>query len=78
MNIDGSGVQRTATADSDYLLSAGSLTFAPGVTTLTVSIAITGDTTAEPDESFFINLINALGASIADSVGVVTIGNDDA
>jgi chitinase len=53
------------------------LTLAPGVTTLTVSIAITGDTTVEADETFVVQLFNAIGVPIVDAVGVGTIVNDE-
>ncbi|MCB0931195.1 MAG: cellulose binding domain-containing protein, partial [Mycobacterium sp.] len=42
----------TATAGSDYTATSGTLTFAPGVTTQTVAVKVTGDTTVESDETF--------------------------
>ncbi len=68
----------TASNGSDF--NGGSLTvsFAAGETTKTVSLGIRGDTTVEPDETFFVNLSNATGgATIADSQGIGTIVNDD-
>lgn len=54
------------------------LTFtAAGATSQTVSVTVNGDTTIEGDETFFVNLSNATGASIADAQGVGTITNDD-
>ncbi len=69
----------TATAGSDYVtLAAQTVNFiAGGATTQTVSVTINGDTTIETDETFNINLTNAVGATIADAQGVGTITNDD-
>lgn len=67
----------TATAGSDYTAKTGTKTFAPGQTVVTTSITITGDTTNEANETFFVNLSDAVGATIADAQGVGTITNDD-
>jgi hypothetical protein len=67
----------TATAGSDYTATSGVLTFAPGTTALGVTVSVIGDTTAEPDETFFVNLSAATNATIADAQGLETITNDD-
>jgi hypothetical protein len=68
----------TATTPSDYAASQGTVTFAPGETTKTVTVQVSGDTTVEPDETFSVNLANVTGnATIADAQGVGTIVNDD-
>ena len=68
----------TATAGSDYVSAFGTLSFAAGETTKTVSVTINGDTAVEPNEAFFLNLLNATGGvAIADAQGVGTITNDD-
>jgi CSLREA domain-containing protein len=41
-----------ATAPADYVAASGQLTFAPGETTKTVSVAVNGDTVIEPQEHF--------------------------
>jgi subtilisin-like proprotein convertase family protein len=66
-----------STAGGDYSLTAGTLTFSPGVTTRTVSVPVHGDTTVEATETFFVNLTNASNATIGDSQGLGTITNDD-
>jgi subtilase family serine protease len=53
------------------------LTFTPGQTSKTVTVNVTGDTVVEPDETFFVNLSAASGATIADAQGLGTILNDD-
>ncbi|MDJ0647278.1 MAG: SdrD B-like domain-containing protein [Xenococcaceae cyanobacterium MO_188.B19] len=70
------------TTNNDYtgigsMLVPETLTFAPGETSRTVTVLVTGDTPEEPDETFNVNLINAVNANITDAVGVGTIINDD-
>ncbi|HEV7377640.1 MAG TPA: Calx-beta domain-containing protein [Pyrinomonadaceae bacterium] len=67
----------TATAGSDYQAATGTLTFAPGDTSKTITVAVNGDTTAEADETFAVNLSNPTNATIADGQGIGTIQNDD-
>jgi aryl-phospho-beta-D-glucosidase BglC (GH1 family) len=63
----------TAQAGLDYLATSGSLTFAPGETTKTISVTILADNLAEPDETFFINLSGAINGTIGDGTGQGTI-----
>ena len=67
----------TATAPSDYTSTSGTLTFAPGVATQTISVPIIGDTTIEADETFTVNLSGATNAVIGRATGTGTIVNDD-
>ena len=68
----------TATAGSgDYNARTGTLTFAAGQTSQTVTVEVHGDTTVEPNESASVNLSNAVGATIGTATGVATILNDD-
>jgi hypothetical protein len=67
-----------ATADNDYVATAGTLIFDAGQATATVSVTINGDTTLEPDETFFVYLTNATnGGNILDGQGQGTISNDE-
>lgn len=61
----------------DYTATSGTLTFNPGETSKTVSVAIRNDSLVEPDETFFVNLSRASGATIAVGRGVGTILDDD-
>jgi uncharacterized protein len=57
----------------------GTVSFADGQTTATITIAIAGDTVIEPDETFQILLLDPVGGvSIAGSTATGTILNDDA
>ena len=68
----------TATAGSDYVAASGTLTFSPGQTVKPITVTVNGDTTNEPDETFFVNLSGPTNATIARSTGTGTILNDDA
>jgi Ca2+-binding RTX toxin-like protein len=66
-------------ADSDYVANSGTLHFADGVNTQTISVTINSDIKVEPDQTFFVNLSSATnGATIGDGQGIGTIANDDA
>ncbi|GDY11058.1 hypothetical protein LBMAG52_45460 [Planctomycetia bacterium] len=66
-----------ATASGDYQAGSGTLTFAAGVTSQTITVSVNGDTVAEPNETFFVNLASASNATIADGQGLGTIVDDD-
>ena len=70
-------VAGTALAKSDYTAASGTLTFPPGVRTQTITITVKSDRTREPDETFTVELLNAVGASVVDAVATGTILNDD-
>ena len=67
----------TATAPADYQASTGGTFFETGQTTRTVTVAVHGDTSFEPDETFFVDLSGVSGATLARGRGVGTILNDD-
>ena len=67
----------TTVAGSDYVATSGTVTFTPGQQSQTVSVSIKGDTTFEPNETFFVILSNASNATINDNQGIGTIINDD-
>ncbi|HMJ00480.1 MAG TPA: Calx-beta domain-containing protein, partial [Gaiellaceae bacterium] len=60
----------TASAPDDYLPAVGPLVFDPGQTTQSVSVTVNGDTLDETNETYFVNLSNAVNATIADSQGL--------
>ena len=69
----------TATnANSDYTAkSLTSQTIPAGSSTYNFSVAVNGDTAVEPNETFFVNVTNVTGATIADGQALGTITNDD-
>ena len=60
----------TATAGSDYQAASGTLTFAPGETSKTITVLVNGDRLGEPNETFLVNLSGPTNATIADGQGV--------
>ncbi|PKN93177.1 MAG: hypothetical protein CVU44_12170 [Chloroflexi bacterium HGW-Chloroflexi-6] len=70
----------TATiADSDYVSkSVTPATITAGNTTYAFDVTINGDVNVESNETFHVNLADALGANITDAQGLGTITNDDA
>jgi hypothetical protein len=67
-----------ATAGGDYVATSGTLTFSPGAGTQTIGIAVIGDRTAEPDETFIVTLSGGTNAVLAVAQGIGTVTNDDA
>jgi hypothetical protein len=65
------------TSDNDYVSNSGTVTFSPGQTNKTITVAIKGDKKQESNEQFFVNLSGASGAQIDDGQGLGTILNDD-
>jgi hypothetical protein len=78
ISVDWATANDTALAPVDYAAGTGTLTFNPGQTAKTVQVTASGDTTDEPDETFFVNLSNPTNATIADAQGLGTIADDDA
>ena len=67
----------SATAGSDYQTTSGLLVIPAGQTSKTITVNVTGDTTKEPDETFFVDLSQGNHATIAKAQGIGTIINDD-
>jgi len=67
----------SATPGSDYVTSSGSLDFAAGESRKVISVAVLGDAIPEPNETFFVNLSNPVGAVLQRSTAIGTILNDD-
>jgi hypothetical protein len=63
----------TATAGSDYQAVSGTLIFAPGETSKTITVPVIGDRLGEPNETFVVNLSAPMNATIGDGQGVGTI-----
>ena len=67
----------TAKAGSDYVAVAGTLSFAPGQMTQTITVPLIGDRIPELTEAFVINLSSPTNAAIADAQGTGTISDND-
>ncbi len=69
----------TATQPSDYTQkSLTGQTIPAGSSTYSFTVLVNGDTTPETNETFFVNVTNATGATVTDGQGQGTIVNDDA
>ena len=80
--VDYTTADGTASAGSDYTATSGSLSFAPGETSKTITVSITDDSDVEGSEGFTVELSNIADASssaesISDSSGAGTITDDD-
>ena len=81
----------TATSGVDYQPAMGTLNFGMAlegnggtvtegssvITTRTFNVTINGDTNKEPNETFFVNLSNPIGLTIADGQGSCIINDED-
>ena len=67
----------TALAGSDFLATNGSLTFAPGIATNTITVPLTNDDTQENNELFRVRLLNPTNTVLALGTNAVTIADDD-
>ena len=66
----------TATA-ADYVAASGTLTFDAGTTRRTFTVTVNGDRIAEPNETFFVTLANAVNAGISRAQATATIVDND-
>ena len=67
----------TATPGTDYTAGSGTLSFAAGTTSKTVTVKVTGDQVDEANETLTLTLSNATGADIGDATATGTITDDD-
>ena len=78
VTVDYATADGTATAGEDYAATSGTLTFAPGETSKTVSVPVLDDSHDEGSETLALKLSNAQGARIGDGEATGTIVNSDA
>ncbi len=78
VSVDHRTIDVSATAGLDYRIAAGTLRFAPGETTKSLTVVLLGDRVDEPDETFQVRLGNPSGATLTADSAVVTINDDDA
>jgi large repetitive protein len=67
----------TATSNVDYTATTGTLNFAAGVTSLTITVPVRGDTINELNEAFTVSLSGASFLSLPDPTASVTIVEND-
>ena len=81
-NTDSSSSVNYATSNGDatnkdYTPKSGTVTFAAGDTTQTITIPVKADRKTEADETFNVNLSSPIGCTISDGLGTGTILDDD-
>ena len=72
---------QSAVSGTDFTAASGTLTFSPGDpgdTTKTITVATTGDTTVETNETFTVTLSNPTNATLGTKVAATGTINDDA
>ncbi len=67
----------TGAAPADYLAATGKVVFGPGIINVPLDLKIVGDTTIEPDETFFVDLSAPTFATLDKARGKGTILDDD-
>lgn len=77
VSVDYATADDTAIAGEDYIATSGTVTFAEGQSSLTITVDVIGDEITEPDETFFVELDNVAGAVLARERATGTIINDD-
>jgi hypothetical protein len=77
VTVDYATENGSATAPADYEAKSGTLSFAPGETQKTVSVAVQGDVLDESDETFKLKLTNGGNANILDGEGVASVLDND-
>ncbi|NLQ05437.1 SBBP repeat-containing protein, partial [Cylindrospermopsis raciborskii] len=71
--VTGSGINPANAADFGGILPSGTVNFAVGETSQTITINVSGDTTIENDEGFTVTLSNPIGAVLGTSSSGNTI-----
>jgi hypothetical protein len=66
-----------ATAPADYAAASGTLTFAPGETSKTITVAVAGDALDEVEEGFSVVLSNPTNATLGTSTAAGRIVDND-
>ena len=76
VTVDYATSSGTATSGTDFTAASGTLTFAAGTTSQTVSVSTTeDDTTDEGNETFTLTLSGPTNATLADATGTGTIND---
>jgi hypothetical protein len=79
VNVNYATADGSATiADGDYDAASGTLTFAPGETSKTITVSAWGDAAVEPDEYFYVRLTGASPfAMLLQPQGIGNVLDDD-
>jgi hypothetical protein len=77
ISVDYASSDGTAKSPGDYAGASSTLSFAPGQTTKTVDVTVSGDATYENDETFGFSLSNLVNVAPGAMTATGTVNNDD-
>ena len=77
VTVDFETVNGSASPESDYIATAGSLQFERGQTSRPINVVVNSDMVHESSETFSINFSSPENAELANAAAIVTIVNDD-
>ena len=81
LSVDYTTRDGTATSGQDYLPINGKLVIYPNESHIAIPVEIIGDSLAEPDETFYLDVFNPVGGSFGEGIitliAMRTIANDD-
>ena len=77
ITVDYATASGTAIAGQDFTEATGTVTFAPGETRQSISVALVDDDTHEATETFSVTLSGAVGAELGDSTAIGSILDDE-
>jgi Calx-beta domain-containing protein len=77
VSVDYGTIDGSALSGSDYDLTVGTLEFTPGETIGSVIVRVVGDDATEGDETFDLDLVNPVNATLGAHPTVVTIQDND-
>ena len=77
VTVDWALADGTAVAGEDYTAASGTLTFAPGDTAKTITVAVRDDALDEDDETFEVALSGETNAAVSERRALVTIQDND-
>lgn len=81
LSVDYTTRNGTAVAGQDYIAISDTLNLYPDETQAVIAVEIIGDSYAEPDETFYLDVTNPIGGSFDDGIVILTamrtILNDD-
>ncbi|WP_240868858.1 Calx-beta domain-containing protein, partial [Cylindrospermopsis raciborskii] len=75
--VTGSSANQADATDFNGTLPSGTVSFAAGETTQTITVNVSGDNTVEPDEGFTVTLSSPTNATITTATATGSINNDD-
>ena len=77
VTVEYTTVDGSAVSNDDFAAVSGSVVFAPGETTQTVTVPLASDTAAEFTERFFLQLFNPVNALLVDGFATAVVTDND-